>query len=65
MKNKLMVAIMALGMGMGIASTSAIAGESCRTKCNLANYHCNMTMNDQLCRSYVWACQACGGVLSI
>ena len=59
MKNKLMVALMALGMGFGISSTAS-AEQSCRTLCQLANYHCNYTMDNALCSQYSRACSACG-----
>ena len=63
MKKLLMVA--GIGLGLGFSATTLARDSACNSYCSLANYHCNVTMDARLCRDYIHACRACGGVISV
>ncbi|WP_028773731.1 hypothetical protein [Shewanella waksmanii] len=62
MNKKLTLALVGIGMSIGMATTAnALPGDRfCQIAKNNANYYCNATDNMELCRYWAKEAQRCG-----
>lgn len=61
MKKKIMFALTAIAMGLGLSSVAIASSTECRSACNKANYYCNVALDAQLCTLWNRSCIGCQG----
>jgi hypothetical protein len=64
MKNKLVLAVAAIGFGFSI-NASASWDSECRLAANKANYYCNAVGDDALCSYWIRVVKGCGLPLEV